>query len=50
MISRVFIDRLHELSIEKYGGATGIRDEACWNRPLRGPFKHLIARIFIPIH
>jgi len=39
MISRVFIDRLHELSIEKYGGATGIRDEGLLESAIARPFQ-----------
>jgi death on curing protein len=39
MISRVFIDRLHELSIEKYGGAMGIRDEGLLESAIARPFQ-----------
>lgn len=27
MITRQFVDRLHSLSLQYYGGATGIREE-----------------------
>jgi death-on-curing protein len=39
MISRAYIDRLHALSIAKYGGASGIRDEGLLESAIARPFQ-----------
>ncbi len=39
MISRAFIDQLHSLSIEKYGGTQGLRDEGLLESAIARPFQ-----------
>jgi death on curing protein len=39
MVARAFIDRLHELSIEKYGGSKGIRDVGMLESAIARPFQ-----------
>jgi death-on-curing protein len=38
MISQEFVLRLHQLSIEKYGGSLGIRDEGYLQSAIERPF------------
>jgi death-on-curing protein len=48
MVSKVFIDRLHELSIEKYGGSMGIRDEGLLESAIARPFQTFDAQDLYP--
>jgi len=46
MITKEIILRLHELSILKYGGSQGIRDEGLMESAIARPTKLLEAKIY----
>jgi death on curing protein len=39
MLSRELIDKLHELSLKRYGGSSGIRDEGMLESAIARPFQ-----------
>jgi death-on-curing protein len=39
MITRQFVDRLHSLSLQYYGGATGIREEGMLESAIARPYQ-----------
>ncbi len=47
MISKESVLKIHELSILKYGGSVGVRDEGLLERRLHDHIKHLMVRIYI---
>ncbi|MEO8109403.1 MAG: hypothetical protein ABI594_05205 [Ginsengibacter sp.] len=49
MISKNEILRLHKLSIEKFGGAHGIRDEGMLESATARLFKLLVVKIYIQL-